>query len=97
VIRLVNDFIQIYQNADDELLNQLKDGESEQAERLLHNIAGVSGNFGALQLMYSARNIEQLIKQDKEIADQLLTDFTHELNNFVTAIEIFTQKHSEVA
>tara|TARA_E500000331_G_scaffold185935_1_gene178911 strand:+ start:1738 stop:2121 length:384 start_codon:yes stop_codon:yes gene_type:complete len=97
VIRLVNDFIQIYKDADNHLLTHLEHDELEEAERLLHNIAGVSGNFGAMDLMRTARSVEQLIKQEKRIPDSLTTDFSTELENFVQAIETFTQKYSEVA
>ena len=97
VIRLVNDFIEIYEDADNHLLTHLEHDELEEAERLLHNIAGVSGNFGAMDLMRTARSMEQLIKQDKPIPDSLTSDFTAELENFVQAIDTFTQKYSEVA
>ena len=42
---LTNDYINIYGNADEAFTNFLKAQDIEQAERLVHNIAGLSATF----------------------------------------------------
>ncbi len=84
--QLTSTFIEIYEHADQELNNLLETDEYEIAERLVHNIAGVSGSFGADTLMNSAREVEHSLQKDGGVTDTLLTQFAQELANFVSAI-----------
>jgi len=60
----------------------------------MHNVAGVAGNFGGEQLMQGARKIEHRIQQHEKITEEQIADFTDELQNFITAIELLTERHS---
>ncbi|MFT7687868.1 MAG: PAS domain S-box-containing protein [Candidatus Azotimanducaceae bacterium] len=61
----------------------------EKAERLMHNVAGVAGNFGGLKLMEAARALEHQLHDNIKPSEISLSDFTTELENFVIAIEEF--------
>lgn len=81
----------------EELSKELEKGQHEQAERLMHNVAGVAGNFGGEGLMQSARIIEHQIQQHEKITEAQITDLTDELQNFITAIEMLTERHHDKA
>ncbi len=94
VSKLLTDFIDIYEHADDQLAAFCQNGEDARAERLMHNVAGVAGNFGADQLMTTARSIEQLISNGTRIHPGKCKEFTHRLRDFISAIESFNRKYS---
>jgi len=97
--RLSGEFVRIYADADKEFCTLLAIGVSgvhpnldntrnkENAERLMHNVAGVAGNFGGLNLMEAARALEHQLMVDKEPSDQNLASLSRELENFVQAIK----------
>ncbi len=87
LFRLTTTFVEIYQHADLDLNKLLDNDDAEKAERLMHNLAGVSGSFGADALMHIAREIEHSLQKDGNIADAQLTRFKQELANFVAAID----------
>ena len=91
VLQLRGDFIQIYGDADEELAQHLDKRENEAAERLMHNIAGVSGNFGAIKLMDVTRALERQIKEG-DIPVTPCSDFSRELKHFISAIESLMDK-----
>lgn len=66
---------------------QIVELDKEKAERLMHNVAGVAGNFGGLKLMEAARRLEHQLHDDINPSDKNLSSFTKELENFVLAIE----------
>jgi hypothetical protein len=45
--------------------------------------------------MQSARRIERQIQQHENITEDQIADFTDELQYFITAIEILTERHRE--
>ncbi|MBD3649196.1 MAG: response regulator, partial [Pseudomonadales bacterium] len=87
LIRLMGQFVHIYENADDQMREHLQASETEKAERLAHNLAGVAGSFGAVELMNSARNLEHKIaNEEMDLADDLGL-FANELHKLVMAIQ----------
>jgi len=91
---LIGDFVDIYGRSDREFKTFLEQRELIQAERLAHNLAGVSGSFGANQLVAAARCLENELRQTSEVSDKAFSDFHIELTNFLTAIDEFRQLHS---
>ena len=87
--RLLKDFVRIYGSAPDDLKQHLDGADTEKAERLAHNIAGVAGSFGALALMQTARDLEHLIQDGHADLEDVLTAFRLESENFVEAIAAF--------
>jgi PAS domain S-box-containing protein len=63
------------------------ESNKEKAERLMHNVAGVAGNYGGLTLMAAARKLEHQLQDNIDPSDENLSSFTRELENFVLAIE----------
>ena len=74
---------------DEELVSFLHDNELVSAERLIHNIAGLAGTFGADSLMKIAREVEDELRDEHSVAEKLLSELSIELNNFIAAIEEF--------
>jgi PAS domain S-box-containing protein len=91
--RLTGTFIDIYQHSDEELKALIRSRDLDKAERLMHNIAGVAGSFGATGLMNVARDIEHSLQDATCEITALETVFSDELSNLVRAIE---QLHSEL-
>ncbi len=89
---LTSTFLDIYGQCDTELSAFVNSGDLKKAERLVHNIASVSGSFGAAKLMDVSRNIEHCLQDDRSDIENLLTLFSQELMNLVRAIE---QLHEE--
>ncbi|MBL6690122.1 MAG: AAA family ATPase [Pseudomonadales bacterium] len=67
LITLTNDFINFYGHADEALRAHLDNSELEPAERLVHNIAGLSGTFGATALMDASRRVEKELQENGEV------------------------------
>jgi len=86
LLSLMDEFVRIYSDADKDFLNFLKEKELEKAERLMHNMAGVVGNFGANQLMKVSRLLEHEFIHGKVPEPRDVQDFSRELGNFVKAI-----------
>mgnify|MGYP003648193074 FL=1 len=87
--RLTHDFQTIYHDAAAQLKTALDDNNIEQAERLLHNIAGVSGSFGAEALMRCSRRTEKIIQEYGGLRPHHIEKFEAEMDNFLSAIEEF--------
>ena len=94
---LSNEYINIYGNADEAFKNFLKDQDIAQAERLVHNIAGLSATFSAKNLRLIARKIEQDFKADNEVSEKDITTFVQELGNLATAFKIFHERYKPEA
>jgi PAS domain S-box-containing protein len=90
---LTNDYINIYGNAHETFTNFLKAQDIEQAERLVHNIAGLSTTFGAENLRLIARKVEQELRADNEACEESITTFAQELGNLVAAIKEFHERY----
>jgi HPt (histidine-containing phosphotransfer) domain-containing protein len=86
LLSLMDEFVRIYSNADKDFLDLLKEKELEKAERLMHNMAGVVGNFGANQLMKTSRVLEHEFVHGNVPEPADVEDFSRELSNFVKAI-----------
>lgn len=86
---LTGDFIDIYGDSGAQISTMLAAGEIEKAERLAHNLAGLSGSFGASELMAATRSLEREIAESGSETDACLARVTAELDNFVAAIEEF--------
>jgi len=97
--KLSKEFIRIYEHADREFCSLLAidsngdqtdsdlSAEKEKAERLMHNVAGVAGNFGGLNLMEAARGLEHQLTKNMKPSKQNLASLSRELENFVQAIK----------
>lgn len=90
---LTNDYINIYGNADEAFKGFLKAQDIEQAERLVHNIAGLSATFGAENLRLIARKVEQELRADSEVCEESITTFAQELVNLVAAFKEFHERY----
>lgn len=91
--RLTQDFVDIYGDSANRLRQTLNPDDIEHAERLLHNIAGVAGSFGAKKLMEDCRRFEHLIRDRGDLKTDHIDQFERELKNLVDAIG---QYHSGV-
>ena len=85
--RLLVEFTRIYKNADQEFRSFLGDGELVKAERLMHNIAGVVGSFGAFDLMSAAKTLEHKLLAGDAPGEENILHFERSLDNFVQAIQ----------
>ena len=91
---LSKDYINIYGNADETFTNFLKAQDIRQAERLAHNIAGLSATFGAKKLRKIARKVEQELRADSEVCEESITTFLQELLNLVAALKVFHERYT---
>ncbi len=89
LVTLTGDFINFYGEADKDLEMHLARNELEAAERLVHNIAGISGTFGADALMQSARKVEQELVSEGCVQTATSQSLSADLENFVAAIREF--------
>tara|TARA_B110000263_G_scaffold238799_1_gene240386 strand:- start:43 stop:738 length:696 start_codon:yes stop_codon:yes gene_type:complete len=90
---LTNDYINIYGNADEAFKGFLKAQDIEQAERLVHNIAGLSATFGAENLRLIARKVEQELRAESEVCEESITTFVQELVNLVATFKEFHERY----
>ena len=66
---LLKTFINDHKQSSDELTDFLTQGQNEDALYLIHNIKGVAGTIGAMQLMKTAAELERQIRADAHHAD----------------------------
>lgn len=92
--RLLSDFVCLYEDAPEKLQQHIAEYNSDAAERLAHNIAGVAGSFGALALMQIARDVEHLLQDGEEDLEHPLNAFRLEVRRFVAAIGTLAEKTS---
>ena len=92
--RLLSDFVRLYEDAPEKLQQHIAEHNSDAAERLAHNIAGVAGSFGALALMQIARDVEHLLQDGEEDLEDPLYAFRLEVRRFVAAIGTLAEKTS---
>ncbi|MFT6434447.1 MAG: PAS domain S-box-containing protein [Candidatus Azotimanducaceae bacterium] len=87
---LLGDFLNFYRHAGEELEAFIKEpSHDEQAIRLAHNLAGVSGSFGAMDLVNSARALEKSLTIGDGQAEHHLTDLRAALDQFIKEINLF--------
>jgi PAS domain S-box-containing protein len=89
LMSLTNDFIDLYGHVDEQVRQSLIESNYEEAERLMHNIAGLSGTFGADALMSSARMVEYEIRDTQSVSEGTYQNMCNELHNFIAAIKDF--------
>ncbi len=89
MMSLTADFIDIYGDSGNQIGAMLAIGEVETAQRLAHNLAGISGSFGANALMVATRSLEKQIAHAGSEREACLASVTKELSNFTAAIEEF--------
>ncbi len=94
VSRLLGDFIELYGNAGHDLDELMVGAQLEQAERLLHNVAGVAGSFGGLELMTAARQLEDDLSNSEDSCVDA-TAFNASLENFTAAIRVFLARYCQ--
>ncbi|MFN3236432.1 MAG: ATP-binding protein [Pseudomonadales bacterium] len=93
--RLLDDFIEFYADAPEQLNAALTDNRLEVAGRLVHNLAGLAGTFGANSLMTMCRGYEKSINGGETLSHQQQSEFTDAMQNFVDAIKIYRGDHHE--
>ncbi len=91
--RMTASFVDIYASAAEDLKSLLEAGKLSDAVRLVHNIAGVAGSFGALQLTETARSIERVIQQGNIPGDSMQQEFSSELAGLIDAIGRLSMEH----
>lgn len=91
---LLTDFIEEHGQSADELKALLAEGKTDDAQQLAHNIKGVSGTVGAVQLMQAAAALEQQLRSNPHQAD--LDPFTHELERALSAINRYLLTQEQV-
>ncbi len=72
---LIGDFVEIYGKADAQFTNFLRAQDIEQADRLIHNIAGLSGTFGAEGLMLVAKKVGKELQAENEDCEENIEKF----------------------
>ncbi len=92
LLTLTQDFVDIYGNSDKEFKRLFAEQETEKAERLAHNLAGICGTFGADNLMDVSRQLEHQIQATTLADEETLTRFAFELGNFTEAIATLQAK-----
>jgi PAS domain S-box-containing protein len=95
--RLLDDFIEFYQDAPEQLNQALGENSLETAGRLMHNLAGLAGTFGADALMSMCRSHEKVINKGQTLSQQQQEDFANAMSNFVEAIKIYRSDQSKLA
>ncbi|QOX79064.1 PAS domain S-box protein [Trichlorobacter lovleyi] len=93
--KLLLAFVEEHGRSADELKALLAEGKTADARKLAHNIKGVSGSIGAVQLMKAAAALEQQLRSDARQADMEL--FTHELELSLSAIKRYLLTQEQVA
>ena len=96
LLRLLGDFVTYYEDSADKLESALGSGDYEIAARLMHNLAGLAGTFGAEQLMHVSRQAEKSILQNDELSSETVAEFAHELDNLISAIGEFTDNKKPI-
>ena len=94
MMSLTADFIDIYGDSGNQIGAMLAIGEVETAQRLAHNLAGISGSFGANALMVATRSLEKQIAEAGSEREACLASVTKELSNFTAAIEEFRSQQA---
>ncbi|MFT5792414.1 MAG: PAS domain S-box-containing protein [Saprospiraceae bacterium] len=83
---LLSEFSRLYGDADQQLQQLVDAQDGDAAARLAHNIAGVSGSFGATRLMALARHLEhQLAEPNSTFVHINLDPFRQALAYFLGA------------
>jgi len=83
-------FVKEHGQSANEIMEMLSRGKTEDARYLAHNIKGVAGTVGAMQLMKTAAELEQQIRSESPHADSAL--FAHELGLTVSAIASYLRE-----
>ncbi len=90
---LTGDFETLYGHADEDITAFIDSNQLEEAGRLAHNIAGLSGSFGAEDLMQAARRVEHSLKKGNEVSTGDMQSLHNSLENFLNAIADFKSAH----
>lgn len=88
-------FIAEHGQSANELKILLNEGKTENAQHLVHNIKGVSGTVGAMQLMKAAAALEQQLYAVTDPAADLEL-FTHELELALSAINRYLLTQEQI-
>ncbi len=87
-IELLSDFVSEFRDSADRYEQILRNGDTEEARRLVHSVKGVSGNLGAKRLHEAAAALEGAVKaDDMNSAALLLGPFRAELQAAVNELE----------
>lgn len=86
-VSLLKAFINDHAQAADELADFLTQRQNEDALYLIHNIKGVAGTIGAMQLMKTAAALEQQLKTEPRLTDSAL--FSEQLTQTITAMRSY--------
>ncbi|MCC3751078.1 MAG: Hpt domain-containing protein [Halorhodospira halophila] len=87
---LLLDFRSDYSGVDRTLREKLRDGTTDDARELLHNLRGAAGNLGMGRLEAAAETLSRQIRAGAVEASALDT-FSEELNLVLSELERFEQ------
>ncbi|MEN4052220.1 response regulator [Sulfurimonas sp. NWX79] len=86
---ILNEFINSYNNAHEVIESLIKQNNTENADRLLLDIIGVSANIGAQKLTATAREFKTSLNSDDNEKSRLLFKFKEDLENLVKEIKSY--------
>ena len=89
---ILNEFIKTYKNSDEILTDLLNSHKTEEANKLLLDILGVTANIGAESLNETTQTIKHaLVDKDENKYKALLVQYKMHLNALVDDIQNYTQ------
>ena len=90
---ILAEFLQTYNNSDQQLLNMMQNNDLDSAAKLLLDIIGVSANIGATKLNYTAGIIKDSLSDTEEKSYlTLMTQYQHHLKNLIKDIQEYEAK-----
>ncbi len=93
--RLAKQFVELYAEAPAALATELAAGRHERAVRLAHNLHGVAGSFGAERLRLAARNLEQALERQPQLAGAPMEEFSSALAEVVSSMQLLLENQRE--
>lgn len=92
-IEILREFVAMYENSTDELGNLLKNGQLNQADKLLLDVIGVTANIGADSLNEIASDIKSAIAQATDKSYLNLVDaYKTKLDNLIMEIKSYYKR-----
>ncbi len=95
--RLLSDFVEFYAGSPQQLSAAISENRFEAAERLMHNLAGLAGTFGAESLMRLCRRHEKTISREQTLSPQHQDEFRRTMAAFVNAIQQYLSEGTTAA
>jgi CheY-like chemotaxis protein len=84
---ILSEFVESYENAHEIIESLIKHNNTENADKLLLDIIGVSANIGAQKLTTTSRDLKTSLNSDDNEKSRLLFKFKEDLENLVKEIQ----------